>query len=41
MTSKQKQQIKKTAVRWLALLLAVLLVGGAIFSSVIGLIHAH
>lgn len=38
---KNKEQMKKTAIRWIAMLMAVLLVGGAIFSSVISMIHFH
>lgn len=41
MNSKKKAQIKKTATRWLAMFLAVLLLGGAVLSGVMSLFHFH
>ena len=41
MKANNKAQIKKTLTRWVAMLLAVLLIGGAVFSSVISMIHFH
>lgn len=38
---KNKEQMKKTAVRWMAILLVVLMAGSALFSSVISMIHFH
>lgn len=36
-----KNQFKQTAKRWIALIMAILLIGGAVFSSVISMIHVH
>ena len=39
--SKNKNEIKKLAIRVLALVMAVLLVGGALVSSLMSMIHFH
>lgn len=41
MTTRKKNELKQRAKRIVAWVLALLLIGGAVFSSVVSMIHFH